>query len=184
MAHIVSLTAHLTNDCVWRTSKSLDVVADPEEGEPLVLEAEIAVDVRFVGREEAKRGQAVPDVHPHLRALSRDVLRLRSEPVRGAELQEPAASSHYTERHDHARAYYVPAVDVHFDREASLGGERRRADDVHEQPAVAAKNCQRSGTMRDSCADGIPTLTDFRWAHRGRPCPRTASLIVARRKHM
>ena len=114
----------------------------------MVLEAEIAVDLRFVGREEAKRGQAVPDVHPHLRAFDRDVLRLRSEPVRRAELQESAAMSHHTERHDRVRGYYVPAMDIHFDREASLCGERRWADDVHEQPAVAAKNLSEIGRVR------------------------------------
>ena len=41
-------------------------------------------------------------------------------------------------------------------------------------------NCEYGAVLMRDRGKGNANLTDLRWAHRGRPCPDTASLVVAR----
>ncbi len=51
------------------TAKRLDVVANPEQREPLVLEPEVPVDLRFVTGEESEHREPIAYVDPDLATL-------------------------------------------------------------------------------------------------------------------
>ena len=71
------------------TSERLDIVSNPKQRKPLVLEAKVSIYLRLIAGQESDHRQAVPDVDPHFGALCGNVLRLRAQSVRGPELQVP-----------------------------------------------------------------------------------------------
>ena len=75
------------------TSERLDIVSNPKQRKPLVLEAKVAIDLRLIAGQESEHRQAVPDVDPHFGAFCRNVLGLRAQSVRGPELQVPERES-------------------------------------------------------------------------------------------
>ena len=75
-----------------RASKCRYILLHPEQSSPLVLEAKIAAEQWRITGEEAKRRESIADIDPDLGAFCGDVLRLRSQPMGGAKLQEPVNS--------------------------------------------------------------------------------------------
>ena len=73
-------------DFIRIASKSADIILDPTQREPLILEAKVSGHVWSGAGKKSESRDAVANVNPKLVSLRSDVLRLAAEAVRRTKL--------------------------------------------------------------------------------------------------
>jgi hypothetical protein len=139
------------------TSKHPDVRFHPQKSKPLIFEAVVAVHFRmpitriFIG-EVSECREPITNVHPYLIPERRDVLSLRGEAVRGAELEKPRVKgnvNNFEDENEKRKMHKTDVPTVYVDpngvrRLSCVGRERRRANDIHKE-AVKIKTSKIRG---------------------------------------
>lgn len=72
----------------YHTSKCSDVVADPFQSHPLILEAKVSLDSGFVTGKKPEHGKTIANIDPDLGTFGSYVLSLALQTMWGSELEK------------------------------------------------------------------------------------------------